>query len=82
MIESILKKLINEPLGRNQCSVYLSVCIAYIEMQKWEEARHFLIRTKALMTDYEEQVAIHVLETIIMGESVADSINLLAYLKQ
>lgn len=80
-IESILKKLIREPFERSQCSICLSICLTYIEMENWERAKCFLTCSKELMTDYEEQVAVDVLENILRTESIEDVRKLLAYLK-
>lgn len=80
-LESILKRVINEPGKRSECSVYISIVLAYMEKQNWVEARIFLKLAYQTWKIYEEQLVLRLIEDILESENVRESLLLLASIK-
>ncbi len=79
---NILKRVIYEKGRRSDCSIYISISLAYMEKQDWIEARIFLKLAQQTRESYEEQVSIELIKSVLQSENVKDSMLLLASIKE
>lgn len=80
-LEYILKRVIREKSSRSDCSIYLSISLAYMEKENWIEAGIFLKLARQTKESYEEQVAVELIDGVLKTESTEASMRLLESIK-
>lgn len=78
---NLVRRVIEEQGRRSDCSIYISIILAYMEEQKWEDARMFLKLAYQTRESYEEQVSLRFIGTILQSENVEESKLLLTAIK-
>lgn len=80
-LEYILKRVIREKGSRSDCSIYLSISLAYMEKENWIEAGIFLKLARQTKESYEEQVVVELIDGVLKTESTEASMRLLESIK-
>lgn len=78
---NLIRRVIEEQGRRSDCSIYISIILAHMEEQKWEDARMFLKLAYQTRESYEEQVSLRFIGTILKSENLEESKLLLTAIK-
>lgn len=78
---NLVRRIIHEQGRRSDCSIYISIILAYMEEQNWIDALRFFKLAHRTIESYEEQVVLRFIGSILQSENVEESKVLLEAIK-